>query len=108
MTAYALGVVIGGPLVTIATARLPRKGLAPGLMLLFAAGSALSAWSPSFPVLLAGRVVSSLSHAAFLALALMTAMRAVPAERVGRAIATVVSGFTVATLLGVAVGCAAG
>lgn len=104
VTAYALGVVIGGPLVTIATARLPRKGVALGLMLLFAAGSALSAWAPVFAVLLAGRVVSSLSHAAFLALALVTATQVVPAERVGRAVATVASGFTVATLLGVPLG----
>lgn len=104
VTAYALGVVIGGPLVTIATARLPRKGVALGLMLLFAAGSALSAWAPTFAALLAGRVVSSLSHAAFLALALVTATQVVPAERVGRAVAAVASGFTVATLLGVPLG----
>ncbi|MBN6050677.1 MFS transporter, partial [Nonomuraea sp. RK-328] len=43
VTAYALGVVIGGPLVTLATVRLPRKGLAIGLLLLFAAGNAVSA-----------------------------------------------------------------
>lgn len=104
VTAYALGVVIGGPLVTMATARLPRKGVALGLLLLFAAGSALSAWAPTFSVLLAGRVVSSFSHAAFLALALVTATQVVPAERVGRAVAAVASGFTVATLLGVPLG----
>lgn len=104
VTAYALGVVIGGPLVTMATARLPRKGLAIGLMLLFAAGSALSALAPTFAMLLAGRVVSSLSHAAFLALALVTATSVVPEHRTGSAIATVASGFTVATLLGVPLG----
>lgn len=104
VTAYALGVVIGGPIVTALTIRLPRKALALGLMLLFAAGSAISALAPSYEVLLAGRVVSSLSHAAFLALALVTATSVVPAERVGTAIATVVSGFTAATLLGVPLG----
>jgi DHA1 family inner membrane transport protein len=104
VTAYALGVVIGGPLVTMATARLPRKGLAIGLMLLFAAGSALSALAPTFALLLAGRVVSSLSHAAFLALALVMATSVVPEHRTGSAIATVASGFTVATLLGVPLG----
>ncbi|MFF0518696.1 MFS transporter [Actinomadura nitritigenes] len=104
VTAYALGVVIGGPLVTMATARLPRKGLAIGLMLLFAAGSALSALAPTFALLLAGRVVSSLSHAAFLALALVMATGVVPEHRTGSAIATVASGFTVATLLGVPLG----
>ncbi|RSN61933.1 MFS transporter [Actinomadura sp. WAC 06369] len=104
VTAYALGVVIGGPVVTIATARLPRKGLAIGLMLLFAAGSALSALAPTFTMLLAGRVVSSLSHAAFLAMALVMATSVVPAHKTGSAIATVASGFTVATFLGVPLG----
>ncbi|MFC0599418.1 MFS transporter [Streptomyces palmae] len=104
VTAYALGVVLGGPAVTVLTSRLPRKGLAIGLMLLFAAGSALSALAPSFGVLLLGRVVSSLSHAAFLALALVMATSVVPEHRTGSAIATVASGFTVATLLGVPLG----
>ncbi|MGW4094099.1 MFS transporter [Nocardia sp. NPDC004750] len=104
VTAYALGVVIGGPAVTMLTARLPRKPLALGLMLVFAAGSALSALAPSFTVLLAGRVVSSLSHAAFLALALVMATNVVPEHKTGSVIATVASGFTVATLLGVPLG----
>ncbi|MDI2131099.1 MFS transporter [Yinghuangia seranimata] len=108
VTVYALGVVVGGPVVTVATARLPRKGLAIGLMLLFAAGSALSALAPTFGMLLAGRVVSSLSHAAFLALALVTATSVVPEHRTGSAIATVASGFAVATLLGVPLGAALG
>ncbi|SEG20043.1 MFS transporter, DHA1 family, inner membrane transport protein [Nonomuraea solani] len=104
VTAYALGVVAGGPVMALLTARLPRKGLAIGLMLLFAAGSAISAVAPSFGLLLVGRVVSSLSHAVFLALALVTATRVVPSEKTGSAIATVASGFTVATLLGVPLG----
>ncbi|TDC13536.1 MFS transporter [Streptomyces sp. 8K308] len=104
VTAYALGVVIGGPAVTMLTARLPRKGLAIALMLLFAVGSAISALASSFAMLLAGRVVSSLSHAAFLALALVMATSVVDERRIGSAIATVASGFTVATLLGVPLG----
>ncbi|WP_406312666.1 MFS transporter [Streptosporangium sp. NBC_01639] len=104
VTAYALGVVIGGPIVTILTVRLPRKGLALGLMALFAAGSAVCALAPSYEILLAGRVMSSLSHAAFLALSLVVAVSAVPAERAGRAMAFVISGMTVATLLGVPLG----
>ncbi|RLU92088.1 MFS transporter [Streptomyces griseocarneus] len=104
VTAYALGVVVGGPVVAVLTARLPRKGLALGLMLLFAAGSALTAVAPTYELLLAGRVVSSFSHAAFLALALVMAVDAVPEERAGTAISVVASGFTVATLLGVPLG----
>ncbi|WP_052488800.1 MFS transporter [Streptomyces sp. 150FB] len=104
VTAYALGVVVGGPVMAVLTARLPRKGLALGLMLLFAVGSAICALAPSYELLLVGRVVSSFSHAAFLALALVMATRVVPAEKTGTAIATVASGFTVATLLGVPLG----
>ncbi|MGN9846263.1 MFS transporter [Nonomuraea sp. H19] len=104
VTAYALGVVIGGPLVTIATVRLPRKGLALGLLLLFAAGNTICAVAGSYELLIAGRVVASLSHAAFLTLALMLTTRVVAPERVGTAIAVVGSGFSAATLLGVPVG----
>ena len=104
VTAYGLGVVVGGPAITLLTARLPRKALAIGLMLLFALGSAVSALARSYEVLLAGRVISSLSHAAFFALCLVLASRVVPADRVGKATAAVVSGLTVATLLGVPLG----
>ncbi|ANZ21082.1 membrane protein [Streptomyces noursei ATCC 11455] len=78
VTADALGVVIGGPALT---ARLRRKPLALGLMLLFASGSALSAWAPSFTMSPAGRVISSLSHAAFVALALVMATSVVRPSR---------------------------
>ncbi|MFB4284938.1 MFS transporter [Nonomuraea sp. MTCD27] len=104
VTVYALGVVVGGPLVAALTAKMPRKGLALGLMLLFAAGSAISALAPSYELLLAGRLVSSFSHAAFLALALVMATSVVPPDKTGTAISTVASGFTVATLLGVPLG----
>ena len=104
VTVYALGVVAGGPLVAVLTAGLPRKGLALGLMLLFAAGSAVSALAPSYELLLVGRLLSSFSHAAFLALALVIATSVVPPERTGTAISAVASGFTVATLLGVPLG----
>ncbi|QYC38442.1 Purine efflux pump PbuE [Nonomuraea coxensis DSM 45129] len=104
VTAYALGVVVGGPLVTVATVRLPRKGLALGLLVLFAAGNGICAVAGSYGLLIAGRVVASLSHAAFLTLALMLTVRAVAPERVGTAIAVVGSGFSAATLLGVPVG----
>ncbi|MEV4253435.1 MFS transporter [Spirillospora sp. NPDC049652] len=104
VTAYALGVVLGGPLLTAATVRVPRRTLAVGLLVLFAVGNALCAVAPSYGVLLLGRVVASLSHAAFLTLALMLTTKIVRPERVGTAIAGVAAGFSVATLLGVPVG----
>ncbi|WP_169946962.1 MFS transporter [Microbispora sp. H11081] len=104
VTVYALGVVVGGPVVAMLNARMPRKGLALGLMLLFAAGSAICALASSYELLLAGRLVSSFSHAAFLALALVMATSVVPPDKTATAISTVASGFTVATLLGVPLG----
>ncbi|MFC5181352.1 MFS transporter [Actinomadura harenae] len=104
VTAYALGVVLGGPLLTAATVRVPRRVLAVGLLVVFAAGNALCAVAPSYWVLIVGRVVASLSHAAFLTLALMLTTRVVRPERVGSAIAGVAAGFSVATLLGVPLG----
>ncbi|WP_186404619.1 MFS transporter [[Actinomadura] parvosata] len=104
VTAYALGVVVGGPVVTVATVRVPRKGLALALLVVFAAGNVLCAVAGSYEVLIVGRVVASLSHAAFLTLALMVTTRVVEARRVGTAIAAVGAGFSVATLLGVPLG----
>ncbi|MCQ8771589.1 MFS transporter [Streptomyces telluris] len=104
VTAYALGVVTGGPVVTMLTSRVPRRRLAVGLMLLFAAGSAVCALAPTFGMLLTGRVLASLSHAAFLAVAMVITTGVVPPEKTGTAIATVASGFAVATLLGVPLG----
>lgn len=104
VTGYALGVVVGGPLVTVLTVRLPRKGLAIGLLLLFAGGNAICAAAGSYELLLIGRVVASLGHAAFLTLVVLLATRTVAAERAGTAIAAVATGFAVATLLGVPAG----
>ena len=108
VTAYALGVVIGGPLVTVATARLPRKGLTLGLVGLFAVGTVLCATTSAFGLLLAGRVIAATAQATLFALSLVTVTSLVPPERAGRAIATVVSGFTVATVLGVPLGALTG
>lgn len=104
VTAYALGVVIGGPLITVLTARLPRKGLVLGLVALFIAGSLVSAAATSYGLLLAGRVVAALSQGTLFAVSLVVVTAVVPPERAGRAIAVVVSGLTVATVLGVPLG----
>jgi DHA1 family inner membrane transport protein len=108
VTAYAVGVVIGGPLVTMMTARLPRKGLTLGLIALFIVGTAVSASAASYEMLLTGRVVAALSQGTLYAIALIVVTTVVPAERAGRAIAVVVSGLTFATLLGVPLGALVG
>ncbi|MGP5364902.1 MFS transporter [Brachybacterium tyrofermentans] len=104
VTAYALGVAIGGPIVTVLTARLPRKGLAIGLGVLFVAGTVLTVLAPSFAWIIVGRVVSACSQATLFAISLTTATALMGPDRQGRAIAIVTSGLTVATVLGVPLG----
>lgn len=104
VTAYALGVAIGGPIVTVLTAKLPRKGLAIGLGVLFIAGTVLTVLAPSLAWIIVGRVVSACSQATLFAISLTTATALLGAEKQGRAIAIVTSGLTVATVLGVPLG----
>lgn len=104
VTAYALGVAVGGPIVTVLTARLPRKGLAVGLGVLFVAGTVLTVLAPSFAWIIVGRVISACSQATLFAISLTTATALMGAARQGQAIAIVTSGLTVATVLGVPLG----
>lgn len=104
VTAYALGVAIGGPIVTVLTAKLPRKGLAIGLGVLFIAGTVLTVLAPSFAWIIVGRVLSACRQATLFAISLTTATALLGAEKQGRAIAIVTSGLTVATVLGVPLG----
>lgn len=104
VTAYALGVSAGGPVVTVLTARLPRKGLALTLGALFLAGTVLTALAPSYGWLIVGRVISACSQATLFAIALTTATAMLGTQRQGQAISIVSSGLTVATVLGVPLG----
>ena len=65
VSAYALGVVLGAPLMTAAGTRVPRHTLLLLLMTVFTVGNVLTAVAPSYGVLLASRVVSALPHGAF-------------------------------------------
>ena len=101
VTGYALGVVVGAPLLTLSTARLDRKALLIGLMAIFTAGNVLSAAAPDFGWLLAARVITSLCHGAFFGVGSLVAAALVgPARRAG-AVAAVFSGLTVANIGGV-------
>lgn len=104
VTAYALGVALGGPVVTVATARLPRKGLAVGLGVLFLAGLLLTVTAPTFTLIIVGRVVSACAQATLFAIGLTTAANAMGPDKAGQAIAIVSSGLTVSTVLGVPLG----
>ncbi|MFF4651510.1 MFS transporter [Streptomyces sp. NPDC001380] len=104
ISGYALGVVVGAPLLTALVTRRPRKHVLLGLMVLFIAGNLLSALAPTYGLLMAGRVVAALSHGAFFGVgAVVAAGLVAPAKRAG-AIALMFTGLTVANVLGVPMG----
>ncbi|MGG7569379.1 MFS transporter [Streptomyces sirii] len=104
VSGYALGVVIGAPTLAFAARRTERRRLLMALVALFLAGTVLSALAPTYPVLMAGRIVSALAHGAFFGVAMVVAASLVGQERRGRAIAMVGAGVTLSTLLGVPLG----
>jgi DHA1 family inner membrane transport protein len=103
ISAYALGVVAGAPIIAAFGARLPRRTLLIGLMAMFAVANGLSALSPSYHWLLLFRFLSGLPHGAYFGVAALVAASLVPFEKRTLAIAQVMSGLTVATVIGVPV-----
>jgi len=108
ISAYALGVVVGAPLIAVLGAKLSRRALLLVLMSLFAAGNLASALAPNFVSLLGLRFASGLPHGAYFGVAaLVAAGMAGPAGR-ARAVGRVMLGLTVATLVGTPVATWAG
>lgn len=104
VTGYALGVVVGAPLMTVLGTRISRKRMLMLLMGLFIAGNLLSAAAPVFGVMLAGRVLASLAHGAFFGIGSVVAAGLVAPERKAGAIAMMFTGLTVANVVGVPAG----
>lgn len=103
ISAYALGVVIGAPLIAVIGAKMARRTQLIALMAVFAAGNALSAFSPSYHWLLLFRFLSGLPHGAYFGLASLVATTLVPPNRRTMAVGRVMLGLTVATVIGVPV-----
>ncbi|MEU6085795.1 MFS transporter [Streptomyces sp. NPDC047085] len=103
VSAYALGVVIGAPLLAALTARMSRRTVLIGLMALFVAGNALSALAPGYDSLLAARFLSGLPHGAFFGVGAVVATAMVPPERKARSVSLMFLGLTVANVAGVPV-----
>ncbi|WP_030893076.1 MFS transporter [Streptomyces sp. NRRL F-5053] len=101
VSAYALGVVIGAPLLTAFGARVPRKRMLLFLMALFTAGNLATAFAPGFPTLVAGRMLAGLPHGAFFGVGAVVAARLVREGRAARAVAMMFLGLTVANIVGV-------
>ncbi|WP_324651069.1 MFS transporter [Georgenia sp. H159] len=104
VSSYALGVVVGAPLLTAASVRLPRRWTLVGLLVLFTVGNLLSAFAPTHEALLATRFLTGLPHGAFFGVGVLVAASLVTPDRRGRAMATVVVGLTLANVVGVPAG----
>jgi DHA1 family inner membrane transport protein len=101
ISAYAIGVVIGAPVLAFLGARLPRRGLLVALMVAYAGANALSAVAASFGLLLFARFLCGVPHGAFFGVASLVAASLAPRGREGRAVAMVMIGLSVANVVGV-------
>lgn len=101
ISAYALGVVVGVPILAFFGARVPRRGMLVALMAAYAAANVASALAPGYLVLAAARFVGGLPHGAFFGVASLVAAGLVAPERRGRAVASVMLGLSVANVVGV-------
>jgi len=101
ISTYALGVVVGAPVLTFLGARLPRRGLLIALMAAFVIGNSASALASSYGLLTTARFVSGLPHGAYFGVASLVAANLAAPGRKGRAVAMVMLGLSVANVLGV-------
>lgn len=104
ISGYALGVFVGAPALTLATRKLPRKQVLILLMAIFTLGNIACALAPSYGLLMAARIVTSLAHGTFFGVGSVVATSLVPEDKKASAIAVMFTGLTIATLLGVPAG----
>ncbi|HEY8281532.1 MAG TPA: MFS transporter [Leifsonia sp.] len=101
ISAYALGVVVGAPTIAAVAARLPRKQLLLWLLVAFTLGTVASALAPTFQLVLLARFVSALPHGAYFGIASLVAASLMGPGKRGRGVAFVLSGLTIANVVGV-------
>lgn len=101
ISAYAFGVLIGAPVMTLLFANMSRRNLLLLSMGIFTLGNLISAMADSYNVLLLGRIITSFNHGAFFGVGAVVAMSIVPAEKRASAVAAMFSGLTIATIGGV-------
>lgn len=101
---YAIGIVIGAPLLTLLTGTLNRRTLMILTMTIFILGNIVTAFAPTFMILLVGRFIASLAHGLFMSVSSLIAAAVVPEHRRASAIAIMFTGLTVATVTGVPLG----
>ncbi|MBM5695007.1 MFS transporter [Listeria seeligeri] len=101
---YALGVMVGAPVLTTMTAKMNRKNLLMLVMVVFIIGNLISAFAASFAILLTGRVIAAFAHGVFMSIASVIAADVVQPSKRASAIAVMFTGLTVATVTGVPLG----
>lgn len=104
VTAYALGVTFGAPLLAVAVARVRRKLALLLLMGVFILGNALCALAPDYTTLMLGRLLTSLCHGSFFGIGSVVAASLVPHAKRARAVSMMFTGLTLANILGVPLG----
>ncbi|MER5227386.1 Cmx/CmrA family chloramphenicol efflux MFS transporter [Streptomyces flaveus] len=104
VSAFAAGMVVGAPLLTLATLKLPRRVALTGFQVVFIAGHVAAALVPHFGFLLITRVVTAMAYAGFWTLASVAAVSLVTADKRGKAVSVVVSGLSISMILGVPAG----
>lgn len=101
ISAYAIGVMVGAPVMTLLFSRFGKRTALIMLMGIFTIGNLLSAFAPSYDMLLLSRLVTSLNHGAFFGLGAVVAASVVPKEKQAIAVATMFMGLTIANIGGV-------
>ncbi|MFD7072359.1 Cmx/CmrA family chloramphenicol efflux MFS transporter [Streptomyces sp. NPDC059913] len=104
ISAFAIGMVIGAPLLAVATLRLPRRTTLITLITVFGLGQVAGALAPTYEVLFASRVVSAFACAGFWAVGAAVAIAMVPVNARARAMAVMIGGLSIANVLGVPLG----
>ncbi|MCI2419587.1 MFS transporter [Saccharopolyspora sp. K220] len=104
VTGYALGVMLGAPIMTVVGTKISRKNMLMLLMGLFIVGNVISAIAPMFAVMLIGRVVASLTHGAFFGIGSVVAAELVAPEKKAGAISMMFTGLTASNVVGVPLG----
>jgi DHA1 family chloramphenicol resistance protein-like MFS transporter len=104
ISAFAIGMVVGAPLLAIATLSWPRRTALVSLQAAFVVAHVVGALAPGYAVLFVSRVVSALAYAGYWGVAVATAVALVPAAAKARAVAVVAGGLTLATIVGVPAG----
>lgn len=101
ISAYAMGVVVGAPVLAVMSARMPRRALLVALMVFFALGNFASALAPGYLSLIATRFIAGLPHGTFFGVAALVAASLARPDQRARAVGQVMLGLTTATLIGV-------